>query len=95
MKLFTVNKSYPFPLPYKCKQLEIVHLNLNLGDDISNNTKDLPVQWSVEIFERFLVAPKRIFETSKLYSVKKHVAWNIKPNKHDETVQNQSVFGFA
>ena len=23
MKLFTDNKSYPFPLPYKCKQLEI------------------------------------------------------------------------
>ena len=41
LKLFENPQSYPYDLPYKCKELEIVHLDQTQGDDVQNNTKDL------------------------------------------------------
>ena len=41
LKVVADPKDYPYDLPFKCNELEIVHINQCLGDDIQNNTKDL------------------------------------------------------
>ena len=44
LKVFYDNEDYPYNLPIKCKELEIVHIDQSKGDSATNNTKDLFIE---------------------------------------------------
>ena len=44
LRVFHDNENYPYNLPIKCKELEIVHIDQTKGDCARNNTKDLFIE---------------------------------------------------